>query len=83
MTTGDDISGLRTVSGMRYRHPVWDPVEREFRGFMQLIQTDTLSDAQGTAAERSPPAQVRQWFLSGVEHLDSTPPLGFVGQRSA
>lgn len=83
VTTVDDISGLRTVSGMRYRHPVWDPVEREFRGFMQLIQTDTLSDAQGTAAERSPPAQVRQWFLSGVEHLDSTPPLGFVGQRSA
>ncbi|CAM3128959.1 SpvB/TcaC N-terminal domain-containing protein [Pseudomonas plecoglossicida] len=83
VTTVDDISGLRTVSGMCYRCAVWDPVEREFRGFMQAVQTDTLSDAQGTAAERSPPAQVRQWFLSGVEAPDSLPAQGFAGPRSA
>jgi len=83
VTLVDDISGLRTVSGMRYQSPVWDPVEREFRGFRQLIQTDTLSDAQGTAAERSPPAQVRQWFFSGIEDLDNIAPQGFDAQRSA
>jgi hypothetical protein len=83
VTTEDDISGLRTVSGMDYRRAVWDPVEREFRGFMHLVQTDTLSDAQGTAAERSPPAQVRHWFLSGMEAPDSVPAQGFLGQRSA
>lgn len=83
VTTVDDISGLRTASGMDYRCAVWDPVEREFRGFMQWVQTDTLSDAQGTAAERSPPAQVRHWCLSGVEAPDSIALQGFAGQGSA
>ncbi|MDZ3991199.1 SpvB/TcaC N-terminal domain-containing protein [Pseudomonas sp. Teo4] len=71
VTQVDDISGLRTASRMHYQEGVWDPVEREFRGFMQVAQTDTHSAAQGNAAERSPPAQVRRWFLSGVEEPEA------------
>lgn len=72
VTMIDDISGLRTVSGMTYLRGIWDGIEREFRGFTRLIQTDTLVEAQGTAPERSPPAQVRTWFLSGIEAHDAT-----------
>ncbi|MFJ4156990.1 SpvB/TcaC N-terminal domain-containing protein [Pseudomonas sp. NPDC089752] len=83
VTSINDISGLCMVSGLQYRGAVWDPEEREFRGFMHLLQTDTLSDAQGTAAERSPPAQERRWFLSGLEEPDSFAPQGFARPRSA
>ncbi|ANY87307.1 MULTISPECIES: SpvB/TcaC N-terminal domain-containing protein [Pseudomonas] len=79
----DDISGLRTVSGMTYLRGIWDGIEREFRGFTRLIQTDTLVDAQGTAPERSPPAQVRTWFLSGIEAHDATLEGIFAGSGSA
>lgn len=82
VTAIDDISGLRTVSGMRYLQGIWDGVEREFRGFARLIQTDTLSDAQGTSVERSPAAQVHSWFLSGIEAYDGIQEGAFAGQGS-
>ncbi|MFI8558736.1 SpvB/TcaC N-terminal domain-containing protein [Pseudomonas putida] len=77
VTTLDEISGLRTVTGMRYQGGVWDCQEREFRGFTRLIQTDTLENAQGSAAERSPPAQVHHWFLSGSDAHDTDTPGAF------
>ncbi len=83
VTTIDDINGLRTVSGMRYLRGVWDSQEREFRGFTRLIQTDTLEDAQGTAAERSPPAQVHTWYLSGSDADDIGTPDAFAAADSA
>lgn len=71
VTAVDDISGLVTGSEMRYRRGVWDGHEREFRGFAHLIQTDILTEMDGTAAERSPPSEVHTWFLSGLEEYDA------------
>lgn len=82
VTTVDDISGLRTVTGLRYRGGVWDGEARVFRGFTRLVQTDTLEDAQGTAAERSPPCQVHHWFLSGSAAHDQGTPGAFTGVGS-
>ena len=83
VTAIDDISGLRTVSGLQYLRGVWDGVEREFRGFTRLIQTDSLSDAQGSGVERSPATQVHSWFLSGIEAHDSVLEGSFAAQGSA
>lgn len=77
VTAVDDISGLITGSDMRYLRGVWDGQEREFRGFTHLIQTDTLGESQGTAAELSPPSEVHSWFLSGLEAYDEQTPGAF------
>ncbi|WP_192938656.1 SpvB/TcaC N-terminal domain-containing protein [Pseudomonas putida] len=82
VTTLDEISGLRTITAMRYERGVWDCHEREFRGFTRLIQTDTLENAQGNAAERSPPAQVHHWFLSGSDTHDTDTPGAYTSPDS-
>lgn len=83
VTTLDDINGLRTTRGMRYRRGVWDHEEREFRGFTRCVQTDTLADAQGSSAERSPPAQIHHWYLSGGDADAVGTPEAFAESDSA
>ncbi|MCM7515823.1 virulence protein [Enterobacter hormaechei] len=82
VTAVDDISGLVTGSEVRYLRGVWDGHEREFRGFTHLIQTDTLSEISGTAAERSPPSEVHTWFLSGLEKYDAEVEGAFTGAET-
>ncbi|MGV3345738.1 SpvB/TcaC N-terminal domain-containing protein [Enterobacteriaceae bacterium LUAb1] len=70
ITSVSDITGLCMGTETRYFGGVWDAEEREFGGFSRLVQTDTNGSARGTAAELSPPAQVRTWFMTGVEARD-------------
>lgn len=66
----DAFSGGRLVSEYRYRHGYWDGVEREFRGFAVVEQTDTARQRPGgdatTARQRCPPVLTRSWFHVGA-----------------
>ncbi len=71
----DRVSGWRFVSAYRYRHGYYDHVEREFRGFGQVEQTDTESfehwvkgDA-GNVVDRElyqAPALRKYWYNTGA-----------------
>lgn len=67
----DDISGIVTGSEMRYEGGVWDGDSREFQGFRRLIQRDTVNAPSGNSEVCSPAAEIRHWFLCGVESLDN------------
>jgi RHS repeat-associated protein len=75
----DRISGTQLTSSYRYRHGYFDGVEREFRGFARVDQTDTdlLPAASGTGnftqtppvtgGEFSlPPVLTRTWIHTGA-----------------
>ena len=74
----DRISGNRFVSRYAYRHGYFDGVEREFRGFGMVEQTDTeeIGDilADTTSSETTnldavsfvPPIRTKTWFHTGV-----------------
>ncbi|MET7426681.1 SpvB/TcaC N-terminal domain-containing protein [Dactylosporangium sp. NPDC005555] len=62
MEVVDAISGGRLSTGFRYRHGYWDGLEREFRGFALVEQTDTDVVAGET---HSPPTLTRNWFHPG------------------
>ena len=76
--TYDRISGNRFVSRYSYHHGYFDGVEREFRGFGMVEQTDTeeIGDilADETSSETTnldeasfvPPIRTRTWFHTGV-----------------
>ncbi|GGO53673.1 SpvB/TcaC N-terminal domain-containing protein [Streptomyces lasiicapitis] len=73
--TIDRISGNRFVSRFRYAHGYFDGVEREFRGFGRIEQSDTETYrdlARGTAATNEdeashvPPARTVTWYHTGV-----------------
>lgn len=62
----DEITGNRLTQGFTYRQGFYDSVEREFRGFGLLLQTDT----EASAAERSSlgftaPILSKTWFHTG------------------
>ena len=74
----DHVSRNRFVSRYSYHHGYFDGVEREFRGFGMVEQTDTeefaaliQSDAFPDAvnldeASHTPPVVTRSWFHTGV-----------------
>lgn len=78
VTTYDRISGNRFVSRYAYHHGFFDGVEREFRGFGMVEETDTENigvapeDAIPTEATNRekwsfvPPVLTRTWFHTGV-----------------
>jgi hypothetical protein len=62
----DEITGNCLTQGFSYRQGFYDSVEREFRGFGLLLQTDT----EATAAERASlgftaPILSKTWFHTG------------------
>lgn len=62
----DEITGNCLTQGFRYRQGYYDGVEREFRGFGLLLQTDT----EANAAERASlgftaPILSKTWFHTG------------------
>ena len=85
--TYDHISGNRFVTRYTYHHGYFDGVEREFRGFAMVEQTDTEELAAlteggelplGTNIDQSshvPPVLTRTWFHTGAhlgrEHISS------------
>jgi RHS repeat-associated protein len=54
----DRVSGTQLTTSYSYHHGYFDPVEREFRGFARVEQTDTdyLPLASGTGTFTDPPA---------------------------
>lgn len=74
----DRISGNRFVTRYAYHHGHFDGVEREFRGFGMVEQSDTEAfaalgavqplpiDAALEAASHVPPVLTRTWFHTGV-----------------
>lgn len=75
--TYDHISRNRFVTRYAYHHGYFDGVEREFRGFGMVEQTDTEEfaalTADGTspatnedAASHVPPVLTRTWFHTGI-----------------
>ena len=75
----DRISRTRLASAYRYHHGYFDGVEREFRGFAMVEQTDTdaLPAASGTGAFTQtpaasdseftlPPVRTRTWLHTGA-----------------
>lgn len=70
VTQINELTGLRLGSETRYLGGVWDGEERELAGFTRLIQRDIHARAQGTAAEITPPSEVRSWFFTGLREHD-------------
>jgi hypothetical protein len=76
--TNDRVSGNRFVTCYSYHHGYFDGIEREFRGFGRVDQTDTeefaaLDASQqfpvGTNVEEAshvPPVLTRTWFHTGA-----------------
>ncbi|MGF6225793.1 SpvB/TcaC N-terminal domain-containing protein [Pseudomonas frederiksbergensis] len=62
----DEITGNRLTQSFSYRQGYYDGIEREFRGFGLLLQTDTETnpddaDSQGFTT----PCQTKSWFHTG------------------
>ena len=64
----DQITGNHLSQFFQYRHGYYDPMEREFRGFGLLLQTDTEA-APGAndpnAQDFSAPVLSKTWFHTG------------------
>ncbi len=84
--TYDHVAKTRLVSSYRYRHGHHDAMEREFRGFAMVEQTDLESLPlfdQGSATQlHRPPVRTRSWYhlgspLTGFadEYFGADPPL--------
>ncbi|MGH8421781.1 MAG: SpvB/TcaC N-terminal domain-containing protein, partial [Pseudomonas fluorescens] len=62
----DEITGNRLTQGFTYRKGFYDSVEREFRGFGLLLQTDTEASAAERASEGfTAPILSKTWFHTG------------------
>ena len=62
----DQITGNHLSQFFSYRHGYYDGVEREFRGFGLLLQTDTeTSPASAEAREFTAPVLSKTWFHTG------------------
>ncbi|MEG8233972.1 SpvB/TcaC N-terminal domain-containing protein [Pseudomonas orientalis] len=74
-TQRDEITGNQLTQRMRYRQAYYDRVDREFRGFGLLLQTDTENskDAQHSQGFSSP-MRTKTWFHTG-QYIDM-PTLG-------
>lgn len=73
LMSADQVSGGNLVTRYDYHHGFFDGVEREFRGFGMVEQTDTQSlaelQSQGlfpTGAGYVPPVRTRTWFHTGA-----------------
>ena len=73
--TTDSVTGTRFVRRYRYRHGYYDHVEREFRGFGMVEETDSESFDQFQASGASnvvnqavfqAPVRTRTWFHTGA-----------------
>jgi RHS repeat-associated protein len=74
--TRDRVGGARRISTYRYHHGHYDHVEREFRGFGMVEQTDAeefehwARDLGGRVVDRTlhrPPVLTKTWFHTGAD----------------
>jgi RHS repeat-associated protein len=80
----DAVSEGRLTTAYRYHDGYWDGVEREFRGFGRVDQTDTegferyraATNGDGTVARHAPPILTRTWFHQGPLGEDDEPDSG-------
>ena len=81
VTVDDRISGNQLTTTYSYRDGYFDPVEREFRGFGMVEQTDAehldalnpdtpAATSNLDPAHSVPPTRTRTWFHTGVYHPD-------------
>jgi hypothetical protein len=62
----DEISGNRLTQGFSYRQGYYDGIEREFRGFGLLLQTDTEASPGDTDAQPFTAMCLKKtWFHTG------------------
>ncbi|MBV4485397.1 toxin [Pseudomonas sp. SWRI153] len=61
----DEITGNCLTQTFTWREGVYDGVEREFRGFGHLQQTDSESATADDGADFSAPVRVCTWFHTG------------------
>lgn len=65
-TQHDDITGNTLTQGFSYRGGYYDRIEREFRGFRLLMQTDTeATQAERAKAGFTAPILSKTWFHTG------------------
>lgn len=73
--TEDKISGYKFVTGYKYHHGYYDHIEREFRGFGMVEQTDTeffehwKIESAANVTERGlhqEPVVTRTWYHTGA-----------------
>lgn len=83
ITQVNEITGLTLGSETRYLGGVWDGQEREFAGFTRLVRRDTHQYTTGTAAEISLPAEVRSWFMTGLQEHDAVLKETYTGMKTA
>ncbi|HEY2714689.1 MAG TPA: SpvB/TcaC N-terminal domain-containing protein [Solirubrobacterales bacterium] len=63
--TTEAISGTRLVSTYSYHHGHYDGLEREFRGFARVEQTDAETIPTGAGPSALPPVRTKTWFHTG------------------
>ena len=68
----DEISGNQLTQSLSYRQGYYDGIEREFRGFGLLLQTNRERDAKTDAPFLTTPCLLKKWFHTG-QSLDPSP----------
>jgi hypothetical protein len=78
----DEITGNCLTQSCVYREGVYDSIEREFRGFGHLQQSDSERSAGDDEAGFTAPVRVCTWFLTG-QAMDRSRHGYFDGDRDA
>ncbi len=71
----DEITGNKLISENRFYQGVWEPKEREFRGFAYVEQRDTSVPAKQRTD--TPPMLIRSWYATGVPEVDQQLPAQY------
>jgi RHS repeat-associated protein len=65
VVTQDSVSGLQYANSYSYHHGYYDHLEKEYRGFGRVEQTDTDIFDTNAIADQAP-VLTRTWFHTGV-----------------
>ncbi len=80
----DAVSRARLVTTFSYAHGFYDPIEREFRGFGLVEQTDAETFSPGETVELDQhPVLTRKWFHTGAWIEASSLEAAFAAERWA
>ncbi|WP_252191657.1 SpvB/TcaC N-terminal domain-containing protein [Pseudomonas sp. MG-9] len=61
----DEVSGNRLTQCFRYRQGYYDGIERQFRGFGLLVQTDREIGEHADSTSGTAPCLLKKWFHTG------------------
>ncbi|MBV4488106.1 toxin [Pseudomonas sp. SWRI153] len=68
----DEVSGNQLTQSLSYRQGYYDGIERQFRGFGLLLQTNRERDGKADASSLATPCLLKKWFHIG-QSLDPSP----------